>query len=92
LKITAHFYNASEKTKIPFKTLMRDAYIDGADYLVRVNADTEYNTMEWSPVGVDALRAMEPSNVSVVGPLDRINEIIITHDVVHRTHLSKVKC
>ena len=74
---------------IPFNALMRDAFDAGAAFLVRVNDDTEFVTPGWVRLGVDALAAFEPPNVGVVGPVCREgNTEILTHDMVHRTHLT----
>lgn len=74
---------------IPFNALMRDAFDAGAEFLVRVNDDTEFVTPGWVRLGVDALAAFEPPNVGVVGPVcHEGNTKILTHDMVHRTHLT----
>ena len=74
---------------IPFNALMRDAFDAGAEFLVRVNDDTEFVTPGWVRLGVDALAAFEPPNVGVVGPVCREgNTHILTHDMVHRKHLT----
>lgn len=68
---------------------MRDAFDAGAEFLVRVNDDTEFVTPGWVRLGVDALAAFEPPNVGVVGPVCREGKTrILTHDMVHRTHLT----
>jgi hypothetical protein len=67
--------------------MMGAAFDDGADYLYRVNDDTEF-TGAWADSAVTQLRAMDPPNVGVVGPLcEEGNKHIMTHDFVHRTHL-----
>jgi len=73
---------------LPFNSLMRDALDGGADYLVRVNDDTEFKTGGWVSLAVELLATYDPPNVGVVGPLCRQgNTNILTHDMVHRTHL-----
>ena len=73
---------------LPFNALMRDAFKFNADYLVRVNDDTEFKTMGWIPTGIAQLLAFKPPNVGVVGPTcHQGNTRILTHDMVHRTHL-----
>jgi len=74
--------------RIPMNEIINVAYQDGADYIVRINDDTEFITNEWTSVGVGTLLAMDPPNVGVVGPtcFDG-NEEILTHDMVHRTHV-----
>jgi FkbM family methyltransferase len=74
---------------IPFNALMRDAFDAGAEFLVRVNDDTEFVTPGWVRLGIEALAAFEPPNVGVVGPVCREGKTdILTHDMVHRTHLT----
>mmetsp|Transcript_22478 Transcript_22478/g.57932 ORF Transcript_22478/g.57932 Transcript_22478/m.57932 type:complete len:334 (-) Transcript_22478:693-1694(-) len=56
--------------------------------MVRVNDDTEFITSDWINVGVKGLREHHPPNVGVTGPLCKQgNQAILTHDMVHRTHL-----
>jgi len=76
--------------KIPFNSLMRQAYNEGADYLVRVNDDTHFLTSGWISMGVHTLQGHTYPNVGVVGPtapMDLDRTTIMTHDMVHRTHL-----
>jgi len=78
--------------KIPFNELTNHAYTDGADYIVRINDDTEFVTGGWATLGVEALAALEPANVGVVGPTFKEgNTAILTHDMVHRTHIDIFK-
>jgi len=73
---------------LPFNALMRDAFKLNADYMVRVNDDTEFTTVDWIPLGIAQLLAFKPPNVGVVGPMcHQGNTKILTHDMVHRTHL-----
>jgi len=73
---------------LPFNALMRDAFKLNADYLVRVNDDTEFKTVGWIPLGIAQLLEFKPPNVGVVGPTcHQGNTRILTHDMVHRTHL-----
>jgi len=73
---------------LAFNALMQDAFKRNADYLVRVNDDTEFKTAGWIPLGVAQLLAFQPPNVGVVGPTcHQGNTVILTHDMVHRTHL-----
>lgn len=70
-----------------FNFLMRAAFDDGADYLCRVNDDTEFIT-PWAAQSIEILLGFEPPNVGVVGPIcNEGNTQILTHDFVHRTHL-----
>ena len=74
--------------KIPFNSMMRDAHIGGADYLVRVNDDSEFISSHWVSRATAKLASYEPPNVGMVGPtcLQEGNNEIMTHDFVHRTH------
>ena len=87
--LTLHmgFYKVPEH-KIPFIPMMRAAYEDGAEYLVRVNDDSEFVTLGWVSKAVATLVSYDPPNVGMVGPncLEG-NQRIMTHDMVHRTHL-----
>lgn len=70
-----------------FNFVLRAAYEDGADYLCRVNDDTEFVT-PWASQSIDLLLSFQPPNVGVVGPIcNEGNTKILTHDFVHRTHL-----
>lgn len=87
LTIDRGFYEVHEH-RVPFNEMMQHAYDDGAEYMVRVNDDTEFVTKGWMTLGVATLRGFDPSNVGVVGPTCRQgNTKIMTHDMVHRTHL-----
>ena len=67
--------------------LQAAAYEDGADYMYRVNDDTKF-VGPWADTAVHALGAFDPANVGVVGPIcPEGNTLIMTHDLVHRTHL-----
>jgi len=88
LKLHLLFLPKQEKNRIPFNEMMRRAYFDGAEYLLRVNDDTEFVSQGWIELGVGALAAFKPKNVGVVGPTcHEGNTGILTHDMVHRTHL-----
>lgn len=87
-----HNFYTSPAHKIPFNKLTAHAYNDGADYIVRINDDTEFTTDGWATLGVEALAGFEPPNVGVVGPTFKEgNTAILTHDMVHRTHLDIFK-
>jgi lipopolysaccharide biosynthesis glycosyltransferase len=87
LTIDRGFYEVPEH-KVPFNEMGQHAYDDGAEYMVRVNDDTEFLTKGWITQGVEALRGFDPPNVGVVGPTCRQgNTDIMAHDMVHRTHL-----
>ena len=77
---------------LPFNDLMRDGYYTGSDYLLRINDDTEFTSSAWISLGVDTLKNFHPPNVGVVGPsCQQGNTKIMTHDMVHRTHLDIFK-
>ena len=68
--------------------MMRAAYNDGAEYMVRINDDSEFVTSDWVSKAVANLASYDPPNVGMVGPNCREgNTAIMTHDMVHRTHL-----
>ena len=68
--------------------IARQAYKNGAEYMCRVNDDTKFITKNWTTFGIKMLLNYDPTNVGVVGPICRQgNTDIMTHDMVHRTHL-----
>ena len=78
-----------KKNNIPFNEVAKVAFEDDAEYFVRINDDTEFTTADWITLGTNALKTFKPPNVGVVGPLCREgNTDILTHDMVHRTHLT----
>ena len=87
--LTMHWgFYKSPQQKVPFNQMMQHAYNDGAEYMVRINDDTEFLTTGWITYGVNALQTFYPPNVGVVGPTcHQGNTEIMTHDMVHRTHL-----
>ena len=81
------FENTLRKPGPAFNFMMAAAAEDGADYLYRINDDTQFATA-WLPEAVRTLRGYSPPNVGVVGPVcHEGNTRILTHDLVHRTHL-----
>lgn len=87
LSVAPRFYEAPQN-RVPFNEMMSQAYTDGAEYMVRVNDDSEFVTRGWITRGVRTLRGFDPPNVGVVGPTcQQGNTRIMTHDMVHRTHL-----
>jgi len=87
LSVHIGFYEVPEH-KIPFNPMMRTAFDDGAEYMVRINDDSEFVTSDWVSKAVAKLASYDPSNVGMVGPNCREgNRAIMTHDMVHRTHL-----
>lgn len=82
------YQNNYRKPGPAFNFMMAAAAEDGADYLYRVNDDTEFVGGGWLVAAVSSLRGYSPPNVGVVGPVCREgNTKILTHDLVHRTHL-----
>ena len=73
---------------LPFNLLMQDAWNTQAEYLVRMNDDSEFKSEGWITLAINVLRTYEPPNVGVVGPTcSQGKTTILTHDMVHRTHL-----
>jgi len=86
--LTMKWISYPKTGRIPFNEVCHDAYLDGADYIVRINDDSEFTTNCWMANGVSALLDFSPPNVGVVGPTCKEgNVMILTHDMVHRTHL-----
>lgn len=73
---------------IPFNELLKTTqqYSD-PDYYVRINDDTQFQTHNWTMKGIEVLQRMTPANVGVAGPLCLENLKILTHDMVHKTHM-----
>ncbi len=87
LSVRLEFYEVPAH-KIPFNPMMRAAFDDGAAYMVRVNDDSEFLTPNWVSKGMQTLLSYSPPNVGMVGPESLgDNQRIMTHDMVHRTHL-----
>jgi hypothetical protein len=69
-----------------FIEMARRAYALGADYLYRVNDDTEFKG-HWPKLYVHGLTALGPP-YGVMGPSSLgSNDKILTHDFVHRIHM-----
>ena len=79
------FENPLKKPGPIFNFLSRRAEEEGCEYLYRVNDDTVL-TSAWTSSFVSTLLSFEPPNVGVVGPFCDENRMILTHDLVHRTH------
>jgi len=81
-----------KKHRVPFNDILKVAKDADADYLVRVNDDSEFLTNNWTTFAVQTLASYSPPNVGVVGPTCRQgNTRILTHDFVHRTHMNIFK-
>ena len=87
LPVYINFYDVP-KQKIPFNPMMQMAYNDGAEYMIRINDDSEFISSDWLSKAINKLASYNPPNVGTVGPncLEG-NTNILTHDMVHRTHL-----
>ena len=82
-------YHPAQPGRVPFNEMTRKAFDDGAEYVVRINDDTEFVTASWVTAAVGALREYTPPNVGVVGPTCHEGNVrILTHDMVHRSHLA----
>lgn len=92
MKIIFHKFNITEANALPMNLLMQSAADTGAEYLVRLNDDTEIITKNWIKLAVHQLQSFSPPNIGVVGPVcHEGNTAILTHDMVHRKHLDIFK-
>jgi hypothetical protein len=90
LSVNMCVYPKNRAHHIPFNEIAMTAYSESfADYYVRVNDDTEFKTSKWITIGISALQNdYDPPNIGVVGPTcSQGNTAIMTHDMVHRTHI-----
>lgn len=79
------FENVLKKPGPAFNYLTHLAYIDGADYIYRINDDSSFASV-WAKPMVERLLALG-SPYGVIGPLCREGNVhILTHDFVHRLH------
>ena len=82
--------------RIPFNEILKRAFEDGNEYMVRINDDTQFLTSAWTTTAINELAMGVPSNVGVIGPIvqgpKNVNTKILTHDMVHRTHMEIFKC
>ena len=86
--LTLIVHNYAKQRRLPFNELMHDAAHTGVDFLVRLNDDTEILTIGWIRHAVKQLESFTPRYVGVVGPFCSQGKTeIMTHDMVHRTHL-----
>ncbi len=78
--------NTLRKPGPVFLEMARRAFEMKADYLYRVNDDTEL-IVKWPSLFVNAIGSLS-GRVGVVGPTCKQgNQQILTHDFVHRTHM-----
>ena len=89
LTVKLAVFPKNNANRIPFNEITRLAYDEGAEYLCRVNDDTEFISRNWITRAVNVMQnQFDPPNVGVVGPLcQQGNMAILTHDFVHRTHM-----
>lgn len=82
---TVRVLNNLKKPGPVFIAMARAAFKGGAEYLYRINDDTEL-TQPWANSFIRTLKMV--NNIGVVGPLcNQGNQQILTHDFVHRTHM-----
>ena len=62
------YTNFMRKPGPAFNFMMGSAYKDGADYLYRINDDTEFKD-QWAKIAIKALKKRNPQNIGVVGPI-----------------------
>lgn len=90
--VSVQFMSVKKTSRIPHNEGCQLAYERGADYIIRVNDDTEFTGVGWLTSAMGALQGFKPTNFGVVGPTcQQGNMKILTHDMVHRTHLDIFK-
>lgn len=78
--------NTLKKPGPVFNTITKYAYDEGADYIYRVNDDTEMAS-PWAKKFISQLQGLG-APYGAVGPLcQQGNTKILTHDFTHRTHM-----
>ena len=79
----------TRRQRIPWNEILSAAYAYGADYILRANDDTEFVSYGWTTLALQALQGHPIPNVGVVGPTCYQGKTsIMTHDMVHRTHMN----
>lgn len=85
--VTPSYLNFMHKPGPAFNYVLKAAYKDGADYLYRVNDDTQFDG-PWIHSALSNLQRLVPANVGMTGPFCPEGKTsIMTHDLTHRTHL-----
>eukprot|EP00750_Incisomonas_marina_P031348 INCI802.1.p1 GENE.INCI802.1~~INCI802.1.p1 ORF type:complete len:751 (+),score=130.50 INCI802.1:241-2253(+) len=85
------FVNKDHKPGPAFNKACKAAYDEGADYMYRVNDDSEFRTTFAKPY-IAELENRCPPNVGVTGPTcHEGNTHILTHDFTHRHHMEIFK-
>ena len=83
--VPVRYHNFLHKPGPAFNYMTHLAYIDGVDWVYRINDDT-YFMSPFASTFVKALQALGPP-FGVIGPLCREGATaILTHDFTHRTH------
>ena len=89
------------QNKIPFNRMMRKTYDDGAEFMIRINDDSEFWSSEWATKGIEMLASYSPPWVGVVGAVetnvDNFSQMygrtigpppnLLPHDFTHRVHM-----
>ena len=82
-----------KQDRIPFNRMMQKTYHDGAEFMVRINDDTEFGSTEWATKGIAMLASYDPPWVGVVGAVETNTKNIappanlLPHDFTHRVHM-----
>ena len=90
MNLSIHFVQCSHQGRPAWaqNDAMMEAYIDGMEYFYRVNDDSVLASAGWTNAFINTLASYNPPNVGVVGPKHvGGNEVILTYDFVHRTHV-----
>ena len=58
----------SRKNRIPLNELLAKVHETGAEYIVRVNDDTEFLTSNWTSMAVETLLNNKPPNSELLVP------------------------
>eukprot|EP00615_Pteridomonas_danica_P011461 CAMPEP_0114334794 /NCGR_PEP_ID=MMETSP0101-20121206/4618_1 /TAXON_ID=38822 ORGANISM="Pteridomonas danica, Strain PT" /NCGR_SAMPLE_ID=MMETSP0101 /ASSEMBLY_ACC=CAM_ASM_000211 /LENGTH=160 /DNA_ID=CAMNT_0001466183 /DNA_START=177 /DNA_END=656 /DNA_ORIENTATION=- len=80
--------NVLKKPGPVFNVITKHAYDKQADYIYRVNDDSEMASQKWASKMIHQLSQLNPPNVGAVGPLCKQgNTKILTHDFTSRIHV-----
>jgi len=70
-----------------------EAYMNGIEYIYRINDDTDMETSGWTETFISVLRHLDPPNVGICGPKhNRGNLKILTYEFTHRSHIEIFGC
>ena len=81
LRIIPGFYHKAAAHRVPFNSVTADAFHDGAEYIARINDDTQFLTPEWITLATNTLMSQRPRNVGVVGREHFRPPIPVTHSL-----------